>query len=137
MSPFTKTAAAVTLAGAMVLAAAAPSEARGGRWAAAGIGFAAGALIGAAAANAAASSYYAPGYYGGGYGYGGYYGGPYAYEPAPVYAAPVYAAPVYADPVYVGPGYYGGGYGYSTTNRRSSGGTTWVPGTNSPRVNIQ
>lgn len=136
MSPFTKTAAALTMAGAVLVAAAAPSEARGGRWAAAGIGFAAGALAGAAIANAVAGSYTygGPGYYGYnypsyGYGYAGYPYGGYAYEPAPVYAAPVYAAPVYAAPVYVGPG------AYSTTSRKSNDGSTWLPGTNSPRVN--
>jgi hypothetical protein len=69
----------------MALAAASPSEARGGRNAAAAIGFGAGAVVGAAAANSA----YGDGYYGPGYGYAdeGYAAGPgydgYAYE-APV-----------------------------------------------------
>jgi hypothetical protein len=63
---------------------------RGGGWAAAGVGFAAGALVGSAIANSNR------GYYGG-YGYYGdpYYGAPLAsggYYNEPVYAAP---APVY------------------------------------------
>jgi hypothetical protein len=61
---------------------------RGGGWAAAGVGFAAGALVGSAIAN---SNYY------GGY---GYYGGPYYNAPLAsggYYDAPVYAAP---EPVY-------------------------------------
>ena len=82
-----KYAMAATVTGALALAAASPSEARGGRNAALIGGFAAGALVGAAVAN---SYYGGPGYY---YGPGpAYYGpGPYAYEPAPVYApAPRY-----------------------------------------------
>jgi hypothetical protein len=130
MSPFTKTAAAMAMAGAVLVAAAAPSEARGGRWAAAaGIGLATGALIGAAAAQ---NYYYGPGYYRypgyESYGYSGYgyvapgygYAHPYAYEPVPVYVEPA--------PVYYGPLYY---------NNNRGNGTTWVPGTSSPRVNIQ
>ncbi len=87
-----KYSAAAVLTGALAIASATPSQARHGRIAAAGIGFAAGALVGAAAANAAyGPSYYGPAYYG-----PGPYYAPYAYEPAPVYAepAPVYAAPV-------------------------------------------
>ena len=64
---------AATLAGALALAAATPSEARGGRNAAAAIGFGAGALVGAAVAGSA----YNNGYYGPGYGYGPGY----AYDP--------------------------------------------------------
>lgn len=72
-----KFAAAAVLTGALAMAAATPSEARSGRTAAAaGIGFAAGAVVGAAAANAARNNYYyGPGYYEPGY----------AYEPAYVY----------------------------------------------------
>lgn len=62
---------------------------RGGRWAAAGIAFAASALIGSAIARSRAYSYY-------------YYDGPAYYAPAPVYVAP---APVYVEPeYYVEPG---------------------------------
>ena len=94
MRTFLKYAMAATVTGALALAAASPSEARGGRNAALIGGFAAGAVIGAVAAN---SYYGGPGYYyGPGPAYYGpgpaYYGpGPYAYEPAPVYApAPRY-----------------------------------------------
>ena len=57
MKTVLKYAAAVALTGALALAAATPSEARHGRNAAAGIGFVAGALVGAAVVN--------NGYYGG------------------------------------------------------------------------
>jgi hypothetical protein len=96
-----KYAAALTVSGALALAAATPSQARwhhgwhnGG---AAAAGFAAGALIGAAAASANSGYYYAPGYYG------------YAYQPAPGYYAP--------GPQY----YYGSGY-------NSDGNCTVSPG---------
>jgi hypothetical protein len=96
MTTLMKYAVAAALTGAMALAAASPSEARDGRNAAV-IGFGAGALVGAAAAN---SYYYGqPGYYGAGYGYGPGY----AYEPAPAYMR---RAPGY------GSGYYGYGRGY-------------------------
>ncbi|MGB7259522.1 MAG: hypothetical protein WBD48_15715 [Pseudolabrys sp.] len=65
------------VAGALAIAAATPSQARWyhhGDAAAAGVGFAAGAAVGAAASNA----YYGPAYYGPGY-------GAYAYEPAYTY----------------------------------------------------
>ena len=63
MRTMTKYAAALTLVGALALVAATPSQARHGRNAAAIGGFAAGALIGAAAANANNGYYYyAPGY---------------------------------------------------------------------------
>ena len=85
MKAIYKYALAATLAGTMAVAAVTPGEARGGRNAAAAIGFGAGALVGAAVA----SNY---GYYGPGYGYGyapGYYAEPgYAYEPEPVYVQP-------------------------------------------------
>jgi hypothetical protein len=94
MKTVLKYAVAATLAGALALAAASPSEARGGRVAAGIIGgLAAGAIIG----SIANQGYYGgPGYYGPGYGYApsygyapGYYADEgYAYEPAPVYVAP-------------------------------------------------
>ncbi len=90
MRTFTKYAGAVALAGALAMAAATPSQARWngrGHWhhggGAAVAGFAAGALIGAAAAN----SYYGPDYYGPDYAYDpGYAASPYdsyAYETGP------------------------------------------------------
>ena len=90
----TKLWTAVALVGAIVMAASS-SYARDGRNAAAAIGFGAGALVGAAAANAANNNaYYGPGYYESGYAYEpgyaydpGYVEEPaYAYEPAPVVA---------------------------------------------------
>ena len=70
------------VAGALAIAAATPSQARWhhhGGAAAAGIGFAAGAAVGAvAASNAYGPGYYGPSYYGRGY-------GAYAYEPAYTY----------------------------------------------------
>ena len=101
MKTIGKYAAAVTLAGLLAATAITPSEARNGRWAAAGVGFAAGALLGAAVAN---NYYYGPGYYAPGYYGPAYYGpGPYAYEP-------VYVAPRYR---YYGQRYYG----YGVQNR--------------------
>jgi hypothetical protein len=96
---FTTTALSLGLAGALALAAATPSFARDGRRAAtaAGVGFAAGALVGAAAATAASP------FYGAAYGYDGY-AGDYAYAPGyDAYAAApsgyayrnYYAAPQY------------------------------------------
>jgi len=93
MTSVLKYAAMVTLTGAMTLAAATPSEARHGRNAALIGGFAAGALIGAAAANANSGYYYGSGYYGPGY----------AYEPAYEYPAPVYVPGPYYAPA---PRYY-------------------------------
>jgi hypothetical protein len=87
MKTIMKYAAAAAMTGALALAVATPSQARGGAALAAGAGFAAGALVGSAAANGA---YYGPGYYG-----SGYYGDDYAYEPAPTYYGPA-------------PRYYGG-----------------------------
>jgi hypothetical protein len=98
MRTIIKYAAAVTLTGALAIAAATPGEARYGRNAAVIGGFAAGAVVGAAAAN----SYYGPAYYyDPGYAYApGYaYEDSYAYEPAPVYVQP-------------GPRYYYGGPRY-------------------------
>ncbi|HWM80623.1 MAG TPA: hypothetical protein VNQ56_01055 [Pseudolabrys sp.] len=108
-------AATVLLTGALAAMAATPSEARNGRWAAAGAGFAAGTLLGAAAANANANyynGYYGPGYYG-----RGYYGAR-AY-PAPGYYDDGYDSYAYA-PGYRAAPYYGyrtqddkyGNYGY-------------------------
>lgn len=63
MRQFIKFAAIATLAGASAIATAVPSQAEGGRNAAAAIGFGAGAAVGAAAAGAAANTYYSgPGY---------------------------------------------------------------------------
>ena len=93
MKTIFKYAAAVALTGVLAVAAATPSEARHGRHAAAGIGFVAGALVGAAVVNS--------GYYGG----AGYYDPGYAYE-EPGYAGYAYeAAPVYVEPA---PTYYSG-----------------------------
>jgi hypothetical protein len=77
---------AVALVGAVTLAAATPTLARSWKpWAAAGAGFAAGTIIGAAAANSRA--YYGPGYAGGyyepGYESYAYAPPPVVYEPAP------------------------------------------------------
>ena len=81
MKTIYKVATAMTLAGALALAAASPSEARDGRNTAAAIGFGAGALVGAAAASSYNNSYYGePGYT--------YYEPGYAYEPAPMYVEP-------------------------------------------------
>jgi len=98
MRNIAKFAAAATLAGALAVSAATPSQARDGRWGAAAIGFGAGALIGAAVASSAAPYY--GGYYGLGYAYApGYaYYDDYAYEPGYTYApSPGYTyAPGYA-----------------------------------------
>jgi hypothetical protein len=96
MKTFLKFAGAVALTGAIALAAATPSEARGGRNAAAAIGFGAGAIVGAAAASSYNNGYYGNGYYAEpGYAPGYAYESGYAYEPA--------MAPVYVEP---GPSYY-------------------------------
>ena len=124
MNRIVKPAMVLGLAGILAVASMTTSEARNNGWAAAGIGFAAGALVGAAAANAN-NYYYGPGYrygYRPAYGYGpGYaYDDAYAYQP-PVYAAPAYRyrAPAYgSDPAYAytgDPAYaYGRGYGYNS-----------------------
>ncbi|HEX5507865.1 MAG TPA: hypothetical protein VFX37_05110 [Pseudolabrys sp.] len=105
MKKLGKYTAAAVLTGALAIAAATPSQARHGRIAAAGIGFAAGALVGAAAANAASGPYYyGPAYYGP----APYYAEPYAYEPAPVYAEPAPARGCWhATDKTRGFGYYG------------------------------
>ena len=88
MKTFTKFAVTAVMAGAVALAAASPSEARGGRNAAI-IGFGAGAIAGAAIAGSYNNGYYDRGYYADpGYAYDSGY----AYEPAPVYVEP---APTY------------------------------------------
>ena len=113
MRMLSKYAVTAALAGALALAAATPTQARWnghhGGWhrgggAAAVIGFGAGALLGAAAANANAGYYYAPGYY------------DYGYAPAPAYGpAPVYAEPApggcwHSTDADRGYGYYGSCY---------------------------
>jgi len=112
-----KYAVTASVAGALALAAASPSEARNGRNAAA-IGFGVAAVAGAAIASSAAynSGYY--GYYGDpGYAYGpGYAYAPgydsYAYAPAPAYGYGYRYAPSY------GYGYYGDNWSrqHSTNN---------------------
>ena len=96
MNTLVKTSMAVALAGALSLAAISPSAARSGRgWAAAGAGFAAGAIIGAAAANA--NGYYGPSYYAPAPVYTeGYVSEPDYYEPAPTYYRPAYRGGVYS-----------------------------------------
>ena len=84
MNRMIKYAAAAGVAGVLTLGMAAPSQARYGHNAAA-IGFGAGALVGAAAANAANGGYY---------GYGRDYGYDYA-APGYAYAAPGYRAYAY------------------------------------------
>lgn len=83
MTPFAKGAMAVALAGALTAGAVSTASARSWKpWAAAGAGFAAGAIVGSALA--------APRYYGPGYAYSPAY----AYEPAYTYA-PGYDAYAY------------------------------------------
>lgn len=90
MTAIIKSAGAAALVGALAIASATPGEARN-RWIGpAAAGFAAGAIVGGAAAGAYGPRYYEPGYaYAPGYAYGSGYDA-YAYEPAPVYAAPRY-----------------------------------------------
>ena len=93
MNRILKYAGAATLTAALALAAVSPSQARDGRNAAAAIGFAAGAVVGAAVA----SSAYDNGYYYDGYAYDpGYAPGPGYYAPGPAY---------YDDYAYEGPAY--------------------------------
>lgn len=103
MNTFAKLAGAVAVAGMMAIPMATPSQASwhgghhwGDRGAAAAVGFGAGALIGAAAANAA----YGPDYYGPGYGYNDY----------------AYAEPGYNDYAYAAPARaYRGQWGVSNS----------------------
>jgi hypothetical protein len=83
--PMMKFVAAATLAGALAAGVAMPVQAKDGRNTAAAIGFGAGVLAGAAAANATAGYYYAPRYHRG-----------YAYRPGYVYVEPGYGAYAYA-----------------------------------------
>jgi hypothetical protein len=114
MRNIAKFATAAALVGAMAIATT-PSQAEHGRNAAAAIGFGAGALIGAAAANAAANdAYYGPDYGPAYYGRGYAYEPGYAYEAAPAYEpAYAYEAPVMPRRCWVstdstrGFGYYG------------------------------
>jgi hypothetical protein len=109
MKTIIKYAAVVAMTGAaLAVTAVTPSQARNGRVAAAAIGFGAGALVGAAAANAAnAGYYYGPGYY-----RSGYYGSGYAYQPG--YAGYAYQ-PGYAGYAYVPePGYVAPSYSYGS-----------------------
>ena len=105
-----KYAAGVALAGVLAIAAVTPSQAR--HWnnaAAAGVGFAAGAVVGAVAASANNGYYGNNGYY-----YNQGYAGDYAYAPGPGYTYP--AGSQNEGDYYAydsGPGYYGyGGNGY-------------------------
>ena len=98
MTRILKGTAIAALIGAAALASVTPSEARN-RWIGpAAAGFAAGAIVGAAASGAYA---YGPGYYSPGY----TYAPAYAYETAPAYDAYAYEP----APVYVAPRYYYGG----------------------------
>jgi hypothetical protein len=109
MKSIFKPAIVLGIAGALALASMTPSQARVRPWVAAGIGLAAGAAIGAAAANA--NGYYGNGY---AYSYGPQYGA-YAYDPYYA-AAPYVAAPYYAPaPAYMAPDY---GYPSSSSDQR-------------------
>lgn len=83
MKPFTKSAMALGVATALTLTAATPSLARSRAWAAAGAGFVAGTVLGAAVANAN-TRYYNDGY------------DAYGYAPGPAYSSPGYDAYGYA-----------------------------------------
>jgi hypothetical protein len=112
MNRTTKVATALTLAGALAVSAATPSFARNGRIAAGVIGFAAGTMLGAAAA----SAHNGP-YYDGAYAYEPGYSG-YAYEPGPAYAyEPGYAYEP-ARPYYRS---YNRGYGYGCVSEGAQG----------------
>lgn len=96
MKQFTKGAMAIALAGALTASAVGSASARSWKpWAAAGAGFAAGAIVGSALT--------APRYYGYGPAYSGY-----AYAPA--YDAYAYEPAVTYEPLVVAPTYYYGGY---------------------------
>jgi hypothetical protein len=101
-------AAALALAGALVATAATPSLALD-RWGAAGLGFAAGTVVGATAANANAGYYYGSGYAYAPYSYNSY---GYAYAPSAGYAYAPSAGYAYAPSA----GYAyapSGGYAYA------------------------
>jgi hypothetical protein len=86
MNAIMKPAAVLGLVAALSMASLGPSEARARPWVAAGLGFAAGALVGSAAAANAYS-------YDGDYGYAYAYAPGYAYAPAYAYEPYVYATP--------------------------------------------
>jgi hypothetical protein len=135
MKLLVKPAIVLGIAGALALGSMTASQARVRPWVAGAAGFAAGAAIGAAAAN---SGYYGDGYYDGGY-YNnayynsGYYGDSYAAAPGFGPTDPAFAdtsdpnsvhgygynsyaySPGYG---YGSPGYgYGGGYGYDASTQ--------------------
>ncbi|HEY0569459.1 MAG TPA: hypothetical protein VGD13_15220 [Xanthobacteraceae bacterium] len=94
MNMMTKPVIALGLAGAIALSATGPTVARDFNWGAAGVGFAAGALVGAAAANASSGHYYRDSYaYAPGYAVG------------PAYSSYGYAPAYSSRTVYVDPGY--------------------------------
>lgn len=100
MTPFTKGAVALALAGALTASAASTASARSWRpWAAAGAGFVAGAAVGSALA-APRYSYYEPGYASYAYSPG------YAYDTGPAYEAYAYEPTVTYRTV--APRYYSG-----------------------------
>jgi hypothetical protein len=112
MKRMIKYAAVASVAGALALGMAMPTQAAEGRNAAAAIGFGAGALVGAAAANAATYGPHGPGYaYGPAYGYAdrpGYAGySAYAYAPG---------GPAGFDSSCATDGSYGQGIDYSACN---------------------
>jgi len=113
MTNILKPLAVAGIAGTLALGMMTSADAQSRAWRNAGIGLAAGAVVGAAVAGAAQRHYYGPyGYDRGPYAYGGYY------EPAPVYGyyddgyAAYGAAPVYEAPVYEAPRVYRYGRGY-------------------------
>ena len=108
----TKLLAAVALVGALAMTAATPGYARDGRNAAAAIGFGAGALVGAAAANAANNNAYYN---------GGYYEPGYAYDPGYVAEEPGYAYESDAVVSYGPRRGYGGQCWISTDSNRGYG----------------
>jgi hypothetical protein len=119
MKHLLKPAIVLGIAGVMTLGSLSASQARVRPWVASAAGFAAGAAIGAAAANAN-SYYYDGGYYDGGYYDTAYYGDSYAYDrPAVAYTG---------DPAYTGynayayaPSYRSYGYGYDARTQ------SWPP----------
>jgi hypothetical protein len=119
MQPFAKRAMALALAGALTAGAASTASARSWKpWAAAGAGFAAGAIVGSALT--------APRYYGYGPSYSGYaYEPGYAvtYDTAPAYDAYAYSPGVAYETTVVAPSYYyGGGPNRGCATRGNYGG---------------
>jgi hypothetical protein len=116
MRKLAKYAAALTMTGALAVAAAAPSEARPWHhWhngAAIGAGIAAGVLAGAAVATANDGYYYGPDY---------------AYDPGYAYE-PGYAYDYAPGPAYYGPSYYRSGSNWNSRSCTISPGSTgYVP----------